>query len=331
VTFDLFPDDSGAVMTIRVKEKKYSQVRFGWHWHEDYQSEQFVELLDDNVNGIGLEFLTHAQHGPDRQDYHTGLRLDRIFYTYLTARVRGFYRRLDRNLFNDSGKVDGYRDEDRWGLEILVGQQIARLGRVGFGLRLEEVDLHDHRAEVTRRFGLRTLLIESTVESFDRYPFPNRGKRHRFELRFAGKLLGGEVEYSRFFTSLEAYYPFGRYLNFHPKVAVGLSRRGLPASEKFYIGGSRSFAGYRTDQFAGDKLFLSNLEVRFKLPYRFYLSGRFDYGDVYTSTEDVKPKNFRKGLGVALAFDSPIGPFVVAYGGGDSAEDRLYFRAGFEF
>lgn len=331
VTFDLAPADGAAEMTIRVIERKYSQLRVGWHWHDEYQSEQFLELLHDNINGMGLEFLTHLQYSRDRQSYYTGLRLDRIFFTYLTARVNFFYDRLDRRLFDDRGDVVGFRDEDRWGGAFYVGQQIARLGQVKAGLRLEQVELFDHETGSSDRFGLRTLHLESVVESFDRYPFPTTGKKHRFDLRFAGKLFGGEIEYSRFFTSMEGYYPLTSYLNFHPKLSIGLSRRGLPSSEKFYAGGDGSFAGYRISELSGDKIFLFNHELRLKLPARFYLIGHLDLGDVYAGADDIKSSEFRHGFGATLAFDSPIGPAMIGYGGGDSPKDRLYFSAGFSF
>jgi NTE family protein len=330
-TFDLIPVDGEAEMTIRVKERKYSQLRLGWHWHDEYQSEQFLELLDDNINGLGLEFLTHLQYSRDRQVYYTGLRLDRIFFTYLTARLKFFYDRLDRRLFDNHGDVAGYRDEDRWGGAFYLGQQIARLGQVRAGVRIEKVELFDHEVSSADRFELRTLHLESTVESFDRYPFPTTGKRHQFDLRFAGKLFGGEVEYSRFFTLIEGYYPLTSWLNYHPRLSIGLSRRGLPASEKFYAGGNGSFAGYRINELSGDKLFLINQELRLKLPARFYLTGHIDYGDLYAGTDDIKPGQFRNGFGVSLSFDSPVGPIMIGFGGGDSPKDRIYFSAGMRF
>ena len=332
VTFDLMPDDdSGAAVTLRVQERKYSQMRIGWHWHDEYESEQFVELLDDNVNGVGLEFLTHAQYGPERQDYHTGFRVDRIFFTHLTASLRFFYNLRDRKLYNSEGDAIGHRDEDRWGGSFYLGQQLGRLGEAKMGLVVEELDLYDHVRETSDRFGLRTINFESMLETFDRYPFPNHGSRHHAELRFAGKLLGGEVEYTRFSLSLEAYYPLGKYLNYHPHFFVGLSRRGLPSSERFYVGGQHSFAGYRSDELAGDKAVVFNQELRVKLPYRNYLIGRWDLGDVYASADDIKPGKLKHGLGIALAVDTPIGPFEIGYGGGYSPKDRLYFSAGFEF
>jgi NTE family protein len=331
VALDLEPLDSGAVMTVRVKEKKYSQMRLGWHWHDEYQSEQFFELLDDNVNGIGLEFLTHVQFGPDRQNFHTGLRLDRIFSTYLSARLIFFDELLDRNLFDIQGSVNGYRDEDRWGGAFYLGQQISRLGQVQAGLRVERIELVDHLNHTSQTLNLRTLHFLSEVETFDRYPFPTTGKKSRFDIQFAAKVLGGEVEYSKFSTSIEAYYPLGAYLNYHPRAAVGLSRHGLPPSEKFYLGGFESLAGYRESELSGEKLFVLNQELRLKLPYRFYLTGRVDYGDIYATVDDIKPEKFRSGFGVTLSFDSPLGPFEFGYGGGKSPKNRVYFSAGFRF
>jgi NTE family protein len=331
LSVDLKSDDTAATMIIRARERKYSQVRLGWHWHDEYQSEQFIEYLDDNVNGIGLEFLTHLQYGPDRQVFHTGLRLNRIFFTYLTARLQFYRELLDRNLFNLDGEVQGYRDEDRWGGAFYLGQQIARLGQVQVGLRAEQIETIDHFEATSALLNLRTLHFESEIESFDRYPFPSRGKKHRFDIRFAGKFLGGEVEYNRFFTSVEAYYPLGEYLNYHVTASLGLSRRGLPPSEKFHAGGLNSFAGFRTSELSGEKLILLNQELRVNLPYRLYLTGRFDLGDLYTSADDIKPEEFRTGFGVALALDLPIGPFEFGYGGGDSPKDRVYFSAGFRF
>jgi len=259
------------------------------------------------------------------------LRLHRILFTYLTARMQFFRELLDRNLFDDDGSMNGYRDENRWGGAFYLGQQIARLGQVQVGIRVEQIESIDYPANTSAKFDLRTLHFESEVESFDRYPFPNRGKKHRFDIRFAGKLLGGEVEYSRFFTTLEAYYPLGKYLNYHFTGSVGLSRRGLPPSEKFYARGFGSFYGFRSSELTGEKMILFNQELRLNLPYRFYVTGRFDLGDLYTSAADIKPEEFRTGFGVSLALDLPIGPFEFGYGGGASPKDRVYFTAGFRF
>ncbi|MCP4704911.1 MAG: hypothetical protein GY865_09900, partial [candidate division Zixibacteria bacterium] len=64
VTINIVPGSTGAIVNMAVEEKKYSQIRLGWHWHDEYKSEQFVELLDDNLFGTGQEYLIHAQYAP---------------------------------------------------------------------------------------------------------------------------------------------------------------------------------------------------------------------------------------------------------------------------
>ncbi|MBU0984341.1 MAG: patatin-like phospholipase family protein [candidate division Zixibacteria bacterium] len=331
VTLDLRPMDSGALVNIAVKERKYSQLRVGWHWDDEYQSEEFVELMDDNVGGVGMEYLVHAQYGNERRDIHTGLRFDRIFFTYFTAQLDVHYRELERNLFDEFGLTKGSRDENRWGFRVSLGQQLARLGSVTGSLEFEELETRDPGQESPRRLGLRTLSVSSLFETLDRTPFPHSGERHYLELTFAGKLIGGDIEYTRFFSSLETNRPLGDYVTYGLRMTIGLSRRGLPPSEKFYAGGMYSFAGFRTSELAGDKLLLINQELRLKLPLQLYLIGHWDNGDVYTTSDNIKLKNLQQGFGISIALDSPVGPFEFGYGNGDSPRERYYFNAGFTF
>jgi NTE family protein len=331
VNVSLQPLDTGALMTVGVREKKYTQARIGWHWHEDYRSEGFLELLDDNVGGIGLEVLGHARYGIEQQDYHAHLKLDRIFLTYLTARLTVYYHNLERNLFSSNGAKRGEREETRWGATFYLGQHIARLGTVTAGIALEEQELTDFSRRTFARFGLRSLYFRSLVETLDRLPFPTRGGRTELELRFAGKLIGGEVEFTRFQGSLEAYYTLADRVTFHPSVSLGLSRRGLPSSEKFYLGGMHSLSGFRTSELAGDKFVLINHELRCRLPLGLQAFGRYDIGNVFTSTESIRIADLRDGFGAALATDSPLGTIELGYGAGDSPRDRWYFSVGLRF
>ncbi len=331
VMVDLVPDKGGAVVKIRVEEKKHRQMRLGWHWDDEYKSEEFLELLDDDIGGIGLQLSAHAQYGRDRQYYFIGVRTNRIFKTYLTSRFRLYQHRLERHLFDQDGNRTGERLEIRTGGEFHAGQQISKLGAVTAGVVAEEIEYRHPRNDTPERFGLRMLTFRSLVETFNRVPFPETGKRHFFELRFAGKYLGGEVEFTRFFTSLEAYFALGKHVNYHPKLAIGLSRSGLPVSEKFYLGGIHSFAGFRTHQLSGDKVFLLSNELRIRLFFRLYFLLRHDMGEVYSITDQIKLRNLRHGVGFFFALDSPLGPVEFGYGIADSHSKRYYLNIGFSF
>jgi len=52
VSLDLMPTENGAEVKLHVMEKKYNQLRLGWHWDDEYESEEFVEFLDDNTRPI---------------------------------------------------------------------------------------------------------------------------------------------------------------------------------------------------------------------------------------------------------------------------------------
>ncbi|MCB2231100.1 patatin-like phospholipase family protein [bacterium] len=331
VGIDLVPYRGGAIVKIQVVEKKYTQLRLGWHWVDEYQSEEFFELRDDNLAGIGLEALAHARIGKDRWQYYIKGKLDRIFFTYMTAQTRLFYERVDRSRYSPEGKELGEREEERWGAEFSIGQQIARLGTVTAGLTTEEIEWRDKVDRTSARQGLRSITLESRVENLDHVPYPTSGNQHHFRLQLTGRVFGGDVEFTKYYSSLESYWTLGTAFTIHPRIAIGLSRTGMPPPEKFYIGGARSFAGYHTDELSGDKVFLFNGEVRVNLPLELYLSGRYDFGDVYSSVDQIKLENLRHGYGLFAAYNSPLGPIEFGYGRSEDDNDQFYFNAGFDF
>ena len=330
VGLDLVRLDSGAAVSITVQEKNYNQLRFGWHWYDHYQSEQFIEALDDNIAGIGIEFLLHAQYGLHRQSYYADLRSNRIFSTYLTGQTHLHYLRQLRNVY-DGGTIVDRRTEERWGGTLSLGQQIARLGTVSGRLSVEQLRYRYENSSPSRSFILSSVSFESLVETFDRWPFPSSGKKHLLEIQWAEHFFGGKERFTRLLSTLESYFQFGSFVNYHPKLSIGLSGSGLPASEQFYFGGPNSFMGYRTDELAGDKMILVNQELRFRLPLRFYVLARYDIGNLYISTDELKLENLRHGFGAAIAFDAPIGPIEFSYGRSSKKIDTWYFTAGLQF
>ncbi len=330
VGLDVTSKESGAEVTLRVEEKTYTQMRIGWHWDDDFESEQFIELLDDNINGIGLQWINHAQYAPDHQVYFSSLKLDRIWFTYLTAKLRVYHDRLYRSLYGTEAAIDDFRFERRTGADFTLGQQVTRLGIVTGGISVQ--DIKYEQGGSTSTFGLRALTLESSFENFDRVPFPKSGSRYQAQLVSAGKLFGGKVEYLRFYSSYDGYITLlNSFMTFHPRAAIGLSRSGLPPSERFFLGGARSFVGFRGFELSGEKLLQFGGELRFNLPYKFFASIRGDVGNTYSGIDEIKVNKFRAGIGGFIAWDSPLGPFEFGYGFADKEEEELYLNLGLEF
>lgn len=332
VSFDLEPIEEGAYLTIIVKEKKFSQIRIGGHWDDEYQSEMFVELLDDNIFGAGIQALMHARFSSRKNQYIFSLKADRLSRTLLTARTAVYFSRLRRRLFDPEGGPDGYRVEDRLGWSILVGQQIARLGAIQFEYRLEEIETLMTETDEVEDQVLSVFAIKSRVDTFDKYPYPHKGHRQSLNVEFSGKWLGGTYdEYTKLHGFIEQYWPIGNYLNFHPRISAGLSTANLPAIEKYFIGGFYDFSGYRTEQLGGDKFFVISTQLRAKLPYRIYLLANFDWGNVFDEYEEIKMRDFRRGYGASLSIDTPLGPFDFGFGRSEGHSYRLYLNLGLRF
>jgi NTE family protein len=330
VTIHVVPMDGGAAVMLTVRERQSLQVRLGWHWDNRYQSEEFLELLNDNIFGTGVEYLLHAQYGLDRQSYYGELKADRIFSTYLTAQTRAGFDRTIRTTFDLNNKPDGTREETKLGLALNVGQQIIRLGTVTAGVSVERLRYDDRRFPV-EAFTLNSVNLESEVETFDRVPFPTAGRRHYLQIRLAREYLRSDRNFTRFFSTFEAYYTLATGLTYHPVISLGLSRDGLPASERFYLGGMHSLTGLRYEGINGDKCILLNQELRYRIIPRVYVTARFDAGNVYDRLDQLKLTGLRHGVGLALALDTPIGPIEFAYGHANKDEERLYFSAGLAF
>ncbi|MCK5125937.1 MAG: patatin-like phospholipase family protein [candidate division Zixibacteria bacterium] len=332
VSLDIQPAQSGVKLTINVKEKKFTQIRIGSHWDDEYQAEIFMEILDDNVFGAGIQTLAHAMLSSHRHNYYLSFKVDRLSRTLLTAKTRFYFSRLRRRLFQPSGAPNGIRVENRMGWAIQAGQQISRLGTINFEYRLEDIKNEFTNIDLTENHVLSTFAIKSTVETYNKFPYPDYGHRQDMYLEFSGKWLGGTFdEYTKVYSSIEAFWPLGKYINLHPKFSLGISTADLPEIEKFYIGGMYNFSGFRTEQLTGDKYFVSNMQVRIKLPYRFYLMGNFDYGNIYNDFEFIKIKDFRRGFGIAISLDSPFGPCDFGYGKADDNPHRFYLNIGLRF
>ncbi len=332
VVLNISKGQHGAIIHINTEEKKYVQLRAGWHWHNDYRSEQFLEILNDNLLGTGQTLLLHGQYGEGRQKYYAWLKADRFLSTYLTYKIHGFYNILERDIYDGDGNTDSWRREYRYGIEFVLGQQISRLGTVTGELRFEEIKDKYFPGSNTDITKLRKITLRSHVENINRIPFPTEGKRHIFYVQFAGDILGAEKQFTKFYSSVESYFPWGR-LNFHPKIQIGYTdaKYGVPISERFYVGGHYSFFGYETDELVGAKMLLFNIGFRFKLPLNFYLTTRYDFGEVYNNVDHIKLKNLRHGWGLSLALDTPIGPIDLGWGKARDRDDNWYLDIGLRF
>jgi hemolysin activation/secretion protein len=79
----------------------------------------------------------------------------------------------------------------------------------------------------------------------------------------------------------------------------------LDSSERFYLGGAGGVRAYPSSEGGGDSGVLTNLELRWKLPEGFILTGFHDYGHVRSN--DASMSYSLKGYGLSLGWQTPMG------------------------
>jgi len=330
VNFNIEHQNGKAIVIIEVKEKKFDLVRLGAHYHEHYHAETFADFADANVLGFSHELFFRVHYGEMRKYYSIHLKADRIFETYLTYHFTLYHNRLKRDRYRDNKSV-GFNRERYTGVVFAFGQQLSKLGTVTIEACAERVriDLPVFSGLIHR--NLRKLTFRSKVDNLDRYPFPQKGVAAHFYFDFASDVLGGEDRFKKAYFDWRGQIPVSGRIGLQPSFAIGVSDVELPTFEKFRLGGNRNLYGYYHDALEGDKLFRGNLGLRFGLPYGFYVTGRYDVGNVWTVLDEIRFNNLKHAFGFEISYDSPVGPVSVSYGRSERKFDRAYIDVGYEF
>ena len=172
-----------------------------------------------------------------------------------------------------------------------------------------------------------------------------------------GKLIHDPRKYDQFETDLRAYHPtfFGDKNVMAYRVAWGSTGSGTPEALKFSIGGAESVRGYDYGAFDGYDKFHATVENRTKINDTLQLVAFFDIGNAWqnesrdprTGKKIYKPnrkdahdfKDLKKGYGIGVRLNTPIGPLRFDYGwpmdpekkGEKKDKGKFYFSFGQSF
>ena len=182
---------------------------------------------------------------------------------------------------------------------------------------------------------------------------PSHGTFSTADFEVAGRAIGSQIGYVKTFlqTSYFRALTDTRRFVFATRGEIGLAqgfpRPGtvidengneqtvvvddLPASQRFFAGGSNTVRGFALDQLGtpqvldenglsngGNGLLVFNAELRTLVGklfgYNFGLVGFTDAGNVFQKAHDVALSQMRGSAGFGLRYDSPIGPVRLDYG-----------------
>lgn len=317
------------VVIINVRERYTDLVRLGILINNERNVQPSIDMRDENFLGIGSEIGVQFFGGLRNRAYLGEFKASRIFNSYLTFGLRGYYNLKDINVFKDEPLVsptrwnrvrDGEYREVREGLSMSFGTQLERLGQVILQGRIE----HQRHWSIfsqpvaSESFRVNALRIGAKVDSRDRFPYPRDGVMMEFFYESGVVTVPERQGFNKMFFDYRWYNtPFSRQ-TLRPRITVGFGDETVPLTEHFTLGGEENFYGFREDNARGRQLFLVSLEYRYFLPIRVlfdtYLGVRYDLGNIWGKVEQIRIKDLRHGIGLFLAFDTPIGPAQISVG-----------------
>lgn len=338
------------VLILTVEEHIPDIMKIGTRYDNDKETKVYLELVNENFAGTGTKSKVHAEIGQRIQNLFYSFRADRILNSYLSFEGNLHFR-SDINFLSDQNNnfiSTGDVKDTRLGGTFKLGSQIGRQWNFEVSLNIEDVKTEAFPFEtlslqensyfinnVNERLDLRTIRVETSIDTRDKYPFTNKGNFHQIYYETAGSIFGSKLSYVKFYSFLSFANTFNNRHTIIPKFVFGSADATLPYSQRFRWGGLDSFIGKRFNSLHGRQIVAGNLEYRYKLPlqnfFNTYLSFRYDFANLSDNSDDFSADGFIFGSGLKFSIDLPLGPLEVGYGSRTGENEKLYFSIGHKF
>ena len=353
---DLHSGEGSVDLSLQVRERKMGYIETGLGVGNVHGNRIFLEWGQRNLLGRGYALNLKTEYAfslfPEN-DYdlseiefnerfmrHEGeLRFPHVFGTWNTFAMGAFYER-DATVQPLVVKTTS--------ANASLMRRITRQTSILLVYSLEQIK-REEVVDERERSRKRSLELAYTRDTRDFYFNPRGGMYINAKAGFSGGFLGGEDHLYSFVASYQAYRRLGRRTVFAYRVRGGYTEafgdseeRGVPFESRFFSGGGNSVRGYRENSLGprgvedeplgGRVLLLTNIELRFPLPYlaRFNFGGALfvDGGNVWSSFEEIEPgqfdiysdrddttfRDYRYSAGVGVRYNTPIGPLRLDVG-----------------
>ncbi|HEX4857609.1 MAG TPA: outer membrane protein assembly factor BamA [Usitatibacteraceae bacterium] len=317
-------------LTVTVKERNTGSLQFGVGYSSAEKLTVSASVAQANIFGSGNQLSFRINSGSISKAYEVSYLNP---YWTVDGIARGFD--LYRRDLNTSSLATGEYRSTSTGAGMRFGVPVTEYDTVNFGFGWERNDLTldpfspARYVDYVNTFGTRSETIRGVLgyarDTRDSIYFPTRG--YLLELSGEAGLPGGDVKFFRVQTTGQWLRPVWGPIVLGAKVefgyADGYGGKSLPFFKNFYAGGVDSVRGFQQstlgprdpngDYLGGNRRFVGNLELLFPMPgvkteKAVRLSAFVDAGNVWAAYEDMKFKDLRSSVGIAVSWFSPVGP-----------------------
>jgi outer membrane protein assembly factor BamA len=346
---DVEPHNGGVRLFIHVKEKKWVVARFGLRFDETNHTKGQISLSRENILGLGNQFSAILAASERNKLFLVESRNARIYKSLYTYSIKAYRNYRLRFLYHTHSESEDYGD-DRYGAIFSIGQHMDRLGNAMFQLKTETLWITTGPKEHLEKTKseLRSIVIRSLIDGYDRYPFPNSGILNLMYVETTSEILGGTERFVKLYWGGSIYHTLARKHTISGSFSLGTADPSLPDIEAFTLGGTPSrlncydwessgshfyadFPGLSDEEHSGHRLASCKATYRLFVPKYFYLDLTYSIGNVWKQGQSINARSLLQSYGIRGSFATVGGPVSFGWGITSKGDDRIYMSAGYEF
>lgn len=329
VDVSVFDENGQNVLLIKVVERQTALLRIGYRLDNEYRFQVGLDIREENLFGTGSELGFLFFGGIRNRSYTLEQKANRLFNTYFTYKINAFYKLKDVYVYKDkpldtdkrfSRINEGEYRQINYGFSLGVGTQVARFGNLIIEGKYQLEKIKNINLSTVEPYEIKivSLKASTTIDTQDKYPYPQKGIYFKGFYETAQSVLGGNTAFINFGFEYRNFISVNQSTVFEPRFLIGFADKTTPLGQQFSIGGQESFFGMHEYEFRGRQIFLTSLVYRYKLPFKIffdtYFKLRYDLGNTWSEQEQIRFKDLRHGIGGAISFSTPIGPAEFAVG-----------------
>lgn len=315
-------------LEVNIKERSTGTVTVGMGYGSIQKFFLTAQVAEINLFGRGQSLSLSGQYASDRRSRSLSLGFTEpyLFDTLWSAGT---------DVFMVNFPIPGRYLEMKRGFDFKFGHPIvddlnAYITYKFENLRLDDINRDDPEIRVDDDIGNLSSIGLSFVNDKRNNRFEtNRGHYESLGTEFAG--VGANKHFAKVVAEGRAYYPVLSDLTFRTKAEIGsifqTTSRGIPPSEKFYLGGPNNLKGYDTfsvspqtargNPLGGNAELLYIAELEFPLikeaGVKFVLF--YDMGNSFATFRDlIEVTELKQDVGFGFRWFSPIGPLRFEWG-----------------
>lgn len=330
VHYDIFENDSGVILNVKLNEKPHFVLRTGLRYDFWNGLEPALEFGDDNLLGTLIRLKLGAWGGRVRRCVYTTVETDRVWRTFLTSSVSARYLYRELELFSDFNPA-GVLDIEGGEVRAALGQQIKRLGTVSLEIESRRINVRS-LSSGSEKYLMHKVRVRSAVDALDKIQFPTSGFCHTSFFEMSQDILGGQTSFNKIYVSGQWNFTFSPITS--RLWAVGGHIGGTPPIfEKFRVG-QMGFWGMRGDEILGDDILQGGVDLRLNFRGRLkrtYLYSGLAMGNMWSKDLPVSASKTIWGTGIGLGIETPLGPINVKVGFSNMRKPVFDASFGYEF